>query len=211
MSQLPLPEGEGWSEGRPSLDETVPLKKIGIFGGTFDPIHHGHLILARDAIETLPLDRVIFIPAALSPHKLEQQPTPPDVRLEMLRAAIAGDRDFAVDTLELERPPPSYAIDTVETLRQREPDAEFFFLVGEDNVARLSTWHRFPELAKMVQFVVLDRSGLNTVHPYPAIRRHVDISATDIRKRVASGRSLRYLVPPAVETIIRERQLYLEP
>jgi nicotinate-nucleotide adenylyltransferase len=189
----------------------VDLKKIGIFGGTFDPIHHGHLILARDAIETLQLDRLIFIPAALSPHKLEQQPTPPAVRMEMVRAAIEGDPNFAVDAMELERPPPSYAIDTVETLRQRESGTEFFFLVGEDNIARLSTWHRFPELAKLVQFVVLDRSGLNTAHPYPAIRRQLDISATDIRKRVATGRSIRYLVPPAVAAIIHERQLYREP
>jgi nicotinate-nucleotide adenylyltransferase len=189
----------------------VQLKKIGIFGGTFDPVHHGHLILARDAVETLQLDRVIFIPAALSPQKLDQQPTPPAVRVAMLRAAIEGEEKFAVDPMELERPPPSYAINTVETVRQREPTAELFFLVGGDNVARLSTWHRFRELEKLVQFVILDRSGLNTAHSYPAVRRQVDISATDIRKRVASGRSIRYLVPPAVETIIRERQLYLEP
>ena len=187
------------------------MKKIGIFGGTFDPIHHGHLILARDAIETLQLDSVIFIPAAISPHKLEREPTAPEIRLEMLRAAFEGELRFAFDAMELERPAPSYAVDTVEALRQREPTAEFLFLVGEDNVARLSTWHRFPELSQIVQFVVLDRSGLNTAHPYPAIRRHLDISATDIRKRVASGQSIRYLVPPAVEKIIRERQLYLEP
>lgn len=187
------------------------MKKIGIFGGTFDPIHHGHLILARDAAETLQLDSVIFIPAAISPHKLDREPTSPEIRLEMLRAAIEGEPGFAFDAMELERTSPSYAVDTVETLRQDEPAAEYFFLVGEDNVARLSTWHRFPELSNMVQFVVLDRSGLNTAHPYPVIRRQLDISATDIRKRVASGRSIRYLVPPAVEKIIRERQLYLEP
>ena len=187
------------------------MKKIGIFGGTFDPIHHGHLILARDAMETLRLDSVIFVPAAISPHKLEREPTSPAIRLEMLRAAIADEPAFAFDSMELERPSPSYAVNTVETLRQREPTAEFLFLIGEDNVARLPTWHRFPELSKMVQFVVLDRSGLNTAHPYPAVRRHLDISATNIRKRVASGRTIRYLVPPAVEKIIRERQLYLEP
>ena len=187
------------------------MKKIGIFGGTFDPIHNGHLILARDAAETLQLDSVIFVPAAISPHKLEREPTSPAIRLEMLRAAIEGEPGFTFDAMELERPSPSYAVDTVETLRQRQPGAGFIYLAGEDNVARLSTWHRFPELSKMVQFVVLDRSGLNTAHPYPAIRRHLDISATDIRKRVASGRSIRYLVPPAVETIIRERQLYREP
>jgi nicotinate-nucleotide adenylyltransferase len=187
------------------------LKKIGIFGGTFDPIHHGHLLLARDAVETLQLDTVIFIPSAISPHKLDLTPASPAIRLEMLRAAIEGEPRFAFDAMDLERGSPSYAVDTVETLCQREPTAEFLFLVGEDNVARLSSWHRFPELSKMVQFVVLDRSGVNTSHPYPAIRRHLDISATDIRKRVASGRSIRYLVPPVVEKIIRERQLYLEP
>lgn len=187
-----------------------PLKKIGIFGGTFDPIHHGHLILARDAAESLQLDSVILIPAAISPHKLERKPTSPELRLAMLRAAIEGEPRLAFDAMELDRPPPSYTIDTVEALRQRDPAVEFFLLIGEDNVEDLSTWHRFPELSKMVQFVVLERSGLNTAHPYPVIRRHLDISATDIRKRVASGRSIRYLVPPAVEKIIRERQLYLE-
>ena len=187
------------------------LKKIGIYGGSFDPIHHGHLILALDALEKLQLETVIFVPAAISPHKLGREPTSPAIRLEMLRAAIEGEALFSFDAMELERPPPSYAVETIEVLRQREPAAEFFFLIGEDNVARLSTWHRFPELSKMVQFVVLDRSGLRTGHPYPAIRRHLDISATDIRNRVASRRSIRYLVPRAVETIIRERQLYREP
>jgi nicotinate-nucleotide adenylyltransferase len=189
----------------------MTVKKIGIFGGTFDPIHHGHLILARDAVETLQLETVIFIPAAISPHKLDREPMAPAIRLEMLRAAIEGEARFTFDAMELERPSPSYAVDTMETLRKREPTAEFVYLIGEDNAARLPTWHRFPELSKMVQFVVLDRSGLKTGHPYPAIRRHLDISATDIRNRVARGQSIRYLVPPAVETIIRERQLYLEP
>ena len=196
------------------------MKKIGIFGGTFDPIHHGHLILARDAAEQLELERVIFIPAAISPHKLEREPTSPDIRLEMLRAALEGEPLFAFDAMELERPSPSYAVDTMETLRAREPAAEFFYLIGEDNVARLSTWHRFSELSKMVQFVVLERgdappSSRPSPHaagaPRLQVRRHLDISATDIRNRVASGRSIRYLVPRAVETIIRERQLYREP
>ncbi|HMG04123.1 MAG TPA: nicotinate-nucleotide adenylyltransferase [Chthoniobacterales bacterium] len=186
-------------------------KKIGIFGGTFDPIHHGHLILARDALETLELESLLFIPAALSPHKLQRQPTAPEIRLEMLRAALEGEPRFCLDAMELERPGPSYAFESMEILRQRELAAEFYYLVGEDNVARLSTWHRFTELSKLVQFVVLDRSGLKTGHPYPAIRRHLDISATNIRNRVATGHSIRYLVPPAVERIIHDRQLYREP
>jgi nicotinate-nucleotide adenylyltransferase len=186
------------------------LSKIGIFGGTFDPIHHGHLILARDAIEQLGLDSLLFIPAAISPHKLAARPAPAEIRLEMLRAAIEGEPRFCLDTIELDRPAPSYTVDTIEALRSREPGTSFVFLIGEDNVAQLPTWHRFSDLTNLVQFGVLDRSGLKTAHPYPTVRRHLDISATDIRNRVASGRSIRYLVPPAVEKIIRERQLYRE-
>ena len=186
-------------------------KKIGIFGGTFDPIHHAHLILARDALEALDLEQVIFVPAAASPHKLDQKLAPPDARLEMLRAALESEPGFACDPMELERSSPSYAVETIEAFHQRDPEAELFYLIGEDNVGRLKTWHRFADLSQMVQFVVLDRSGEKTEHPYRAIRRHLDISATNIRNRVASGHSIRYLVPPAVEEIIRDRELYREP
>ncbi|HEX4630300.1 MAG TPA: nicotinate-nucleotide adenylyltransferase [Chthoniobacterales bacterium] len=185
-------------------------KKIGIFGGTFDPVHHGHLILARDALEQLELDELIFIPAALSPHKLSGSPATADARVEMLRAAIEGEPRFCLDSLELERPAPSYTVDTIEALRSREPEAQFVYLIGEDNVAQLTTWRRFLDLSKMVQFAVLDRTGLRTQHPYPTVRRHIDISASDIRIRVARGQSIRYFVPLAVEKIIRARQLYLE-
>jgi nicotinate-nucleotide adenylyltransferase len=187
------------------------LKNIGIFGGTFDPIHCGHLILARDAIEQLKLDSVLFIPAALSPHKLGARPVSPELRVEMLRAAIEGEPRFCLDELELNRPAPSYTVETIEALKQREPGSEFVYLIGEDNVAQLPTWHRFAELSQMVQFAVLDRTGARTEHPYPTVRRHIDISATNIRNRVARGQSIRYLVPPAVEDLIRERQLYREP
>jgi len=186
------------------------VEKIGIFGGTFDPVHYGHLILARDAIEQLQLDELVFIPAAVSPHKLEQRPAPAEARVEMLRAAIQGESRFCLDTLELERPAPSFAVDTIELLRMREPRVQFIYLIGEDNVARLSTWHRFADLSQMVEFAVLDRTGLETTHPFKTVRRHVDISATDIRIRVARGQSIRYLVPPAVEEIIHRRQLYRE-
>ena len=187
------------------------MKKIGIFGGTFDPIHHAHLVLARDALEQLQLESVIFIPAAIAPHKLGRTTAPAEIRREMVRVAIEGEPRFCLDAMELERPAPSYTVDTVEALKAREPDTEFVCLIGEDNVAGLPTWHRFADLSKMVPFVVLDRSGLKTAHPYPVVRRLLDISASDIRNRVARGQSIRYLVPPAVEKIIRERQLYREP
>jgi nicotinate-nucleotide adenylyltransferase len=187
------------------------VKRIGIMGGTFDPIHHGHLILARDAVEQLQLDQLLFIPAAISPHKVGRQPAAAELRVEMIRAAIRDEPRFCLDTLELERQAPSYTVDTIEALKRRDPDAQFIYLIGEDNVAQLPTWHRFAELSQMLQFVVLDRSGLRAEHPYPVVRRLIDISATDIRNRVARGASIRYLVPPAVENLIRERQLYREP
>jgi nicotinate-nucleotide adenylyltransferase len=186
------------------------VKRIGIYGGTFDPIHHAHLILAREAMEQCSLERVLFIPAALSPHKRDQTPTPPSIRLEMLRAAIQGEARFEVDDLELHRPPPSFTIDTIEELQRRDSAAEMFYLIGSDNVPGLSTWHRIDELRGLVQFVVLERGAQPPQSEFPTVRRHLDISATEIRNRVASGRSIRYLVPPGVEEIIQRRRLYQE-
>ena len=190
--------------------ERWALKKIAIYGGTFDPVHHAHLILARDALETLGVDEVIFVPAAISPLKKAAPIASSESRLAMLRAAVKGESRFSVEDCELRRPPPSYTIDTVEELRGRNSDAAIYCLVGEDNVARLTKWHRFAELEKMVRFIVLDRTGQPPSHSYPVIERKIDIAATEIRKRVASGRSIRYLVPPAVEEIIRREKLYLE-
>jgi nicotinate-nucleotide adenylyltransferase len=188
----------------------MALQRIGIYGGTFDPIHHGHLILAREAIEVLALEKVLFVPAAISPHKLHTSPGSTAARLEMLRAALSDEPGFELNDMELSRPGPSFSFDTVRQLLREQPEADFHFLIGEDNVAELETWHRFSELREMVTFVVLDRGGSLSAHLYPTIRRQVDISATDIRKRVASGRSIRYLVPAAVEEIIRREKLYLE-
>jgi nicotinate-nucleotide adenylyltransferase len=188
----------------------LDVLKIAIYGGTFDPVHHAHLILARDALETLGLDQVIFVPAAISPLKKAAPVASGESRLAMLRAAIKGEPKFALDDCELRRPPPSYTIDTVEEVRRRNGNAVIYCLIGEDNVGRLTKWHRFTELKKKVQFVVLDRTGQRPTHPYPIIDRKFDVSATEIRRRVASGRSIHYLVPPAVEKIIRREKLYLE-
>jgi nicotinate-nucleotide adenylyltransferase len=184
------------------------LKKIGIYGGSFDPIHHGHLILAREALETLDLDEVIFVLAAQSPHKTSQETTDSAVRWKMLTAAIADEPGFSASRLEIDRPPPSYSVETVEALRAAHPEVEFLFLIGEDNLPQLPEWHRFDDLRRLVRFVVLDRSGTTVAEGYPIVRRKIDISATTIRKRVASGRSIRYLVPEAVERIIRRENIY---
>lgn len=186
------------------------MRKIGIYGGTFDPIHHAHLILAREAYEQLGLEKVIFVPAAVSPLK-DLPAASAEMRLSMLQAAIADEPGFVMDDCELKRPPPSYSIDTVEQIRKREgAGRELYWLVGDDNLPDLPKWHRFAELGKMVQFVVLDRTGSKTKHSYKMVGRKIDISATEIRKRVASGRSIRYFVPSAVEEIIRRGNLYRE-
>jgi nicotinate-nucleotide adenylyltransferase len=186
------------------------LKKIAIYGGTFDPVHHAHLILAREAIETLGLEKVILVPAAISPLKKAAPVASGAVRLAMLRAAIRGEQEFEVDECELLRPPPSYTIDTVEEIGRREYDATLYCLIGEDNVEQLPQWHRFTELEKVVRFVVLDRTGKQPTHSYQLIHRRIDISATEIRRRVAQNESIRYLVPESVEEIIQREKLYRE-
>jgi nicotinate-nucleotide adenylyltransferase len=187
------------------------LKKIGIYGGTFDPIHHGHLILSRQACEEHKFDQLIFVPAALSPFKKQAAQASGESRLKMLRAAIQGQEDFVANDCELKRPPPSYSIDTVLQIRERDPNAELFWLIGADNVRSLDKWHRFDPLEKLVQFIVLDRGcAEEATHKYPVVHRNIDISSTEIRNRVASGRSIRYLVPQAVEEIIRREKLYRE-
>ena len=186
------------------------LKKIAIYGGTFDPIHHAHLILACEAIKTLDLDKVILVPAAISPLKKSAPVASGEIRLEMLQAAIKGEPEFEANECELLRPPPSYTIDTFEEIRRRECDASVYCLIGEDNVEQLPRWHRFAELEKIVRFVVLDRSGKQPSHCYPLIHRRLDISATEIRRRVAQRESIRYFVPESVDEIIQREKLYRE-
>ena len=128
----------------------------------------------------------------------------------MIQAAIEKEPGFAVNDCELRRPPPSYTIDTVEQIRRLKGDTTIYCLIGEDNVGKLKKWRRFSDLEKMVRFVVLDRTTQQPSHVYPVIRRKIDISATEIRKRVATGRSIRYFVPSAVEEIIHREKLYLE-
>ena len=185
--------------------------RLGLYGGTFDPIHHGHLILAREAIEKLELDRVVFIPAALSPHKLESSPASGEVRRDMVAAAIAGESRFTLDDSEIHRAGPSFTIDTVEHTRVNHPGAELFYFIGEDNVAALHTWRRIAELRQLVQFVVFGRNGDAGSGEFPRLARRIDISATEIRRRVAQGRSIRYLVPESVRALIEQHHLYQDP
>ena len=182
--------------------------KTALYGGSFDPIHHGHLILAREAMEQLGLDRVIFIPAAVSPFKLDAQPAPAELRLQMLRAAIASEPRFECDDSEVHRPGPSFTIDTVEAWLRRAPGDDQFYFIGQDNVRDLPKWRRWPELRDLAKFVVFERDTDAPPHDFPRVVRRFDVSATEVRKRVAARRSIRYLVPEAVRSIIEAHGLY---
>jgi len=191
-------------------EQMNPLRKLGLFGGSFDPIHHGHLILAREALESLGLDRVIFIPSGISPHKLDRPPAPAELRCKMLEAALRDEAGLEWDDCEIRRPGPSFAIDTVREMAARHPGAELFFFIGEDNLASLHTWKDVALLKTMVKFVVMSR-GFAAPAPdqdYPVISRPIDISSTEIRNRIARGLSVRYLVPDCACEIIFQHRLY---
>ncbi|MBA2243624.1 MAG: nicotinate-nucleotide adenylyltransferase [Gemmatimonadetes bacterium] len=189
------------------------MRSIGVFGGTFDPPHLGHLIVAADVCVALELDRLLFIPAAVPPHKLAQVEATAEQRLEMVRAAVRGDARFEVDDLELRRPGPSFTVDTLHTLRTRFPESRLYFLIGADALREIHSWREPEEVARLAQLIVFARDGQQapTMHgisaqPVPVTR--VDISASEIRRRVRAGIPIRYLVPDAVREIIERENLY---
>jgi nicotinate-nucleotide adenylyltransferase len=202
----------GWHiEGKPDFMPSVEMissQKIGLFGGSFDPVHHGHLIMAREAVEKLGLERMIFIPAKISPHKLERPPADVEVRCEMLEAAISGEPGFSWDSCELDREGPSFAVDTAFFMQRKFPGAELYYFIGEDNLAALDTWKEIERLKTIVRFVVLSRSHSFVDCGFPVIARSIDISSTDIRNRIAQGLSVSYLLPELSCKIIQQRRLY---
>lgn len=185
--------------------------RLGVYGGAFDPPHLGHLVAASDACDALGLDRLLWVPSAV--HPLKAVGTAASVRLEMVRAAIEGDPRFAADDLELRRTGPSYTVDTLRELRAREPDAQLFFLTGADNLADLPRWREPDEIARLATLAVVSRAGetLPAGGPFPAVAvtvTRLDVSSTEIRRRVAAGQSIRYLVPEAVRAVIARERLY---
>ena len=200
-------------------------RRIGIFGGSFDPVHQGHLLIAEQFAEDMKLDRVKFIPAKVSPFKLGYTPTSDKHRLEMLRLAVGSNPRFEVDPLELERGGVSYTIDTVTALRGVEPDAEYYMLIGADSLKDFKKWKSPEELLVSVSLVVARRggeappqwselSGLASREVLEGIQKRaldlpaMELSSTDIRRRVAQRRSIRYLVPSSVEVYIHSHGLY---
>lgn len=198
---------------------------IGVFGGTFDPIHFGHLTVAEEVRVKLGIDRLLFVPAGQPWLKANRPVSPAEHRLEMLSLAITENRHFTISTIEVDRPGPSYAVDTITALKRYLGDAvNIFFLLGSDALAELPQWKEPSRLVQMCQLVAFNRPGASPFSlellesAIPGISDHVsfvevsqiDISATRIRNLVAQGISLRQLVPQAVERYILEKKLYTE-
>ena len=184
---------------------------IGLFGGSFDPIHHGHLLAAQAALEGLGLDQLRFVPARRQPFKSGGHGASGDDRAAMIEAAIAEEPRFALERCELNRPGPSYTVDTLRQLRAREPGAAFVLLVGSDAAAELPKWHEAEVIPELARVVVFARGG-DPAGVEPGVVRvpAIGISATEIRRRVREGRSIRWWVPAPVADYIAARRLYLD-
>jgi len=199
-------------------------ERIGVFGGSFDPVHTGHLTIAQDAVEQLELDRLIFVPAAVPPHKKDVKLAEGRHRFEMLQLATEGNLSFEVSDMELQRGGVSYTFDTITQIQFEHPGAELFFIVGLDSLVELHCWRNVDELLELCTVVPFARGGedparvaakIQLSEPWKTrlmerlIRIHeIEISASEVRMRLAEGLSIRYLVPPEVEMYIAEHHLY---
>ncbi|ANU11257.1 nicotinate-nucleotide adenylyltransferase [Planococcus antarcticus DSM 14505] len=185
------------------------MKKVGILGGTFNPPHLGHLIMANEAYYSVGLDEVRFMPNFIAPHK-EVAGASAEQRLTMTQLATAGHPHFRVEDFEINSGGVSYSFDTLTKLTGQEPDAEFFFIIGGDMIEGLPSWHRIDELIKLIRFIGVKRSGYNIETPYPVMMiesPELLLSSTMLRER-AANRPLTFLVPEKVEAFIRKERLY---
>ena len=198
--------------------------RIGLFGGTFDPIHLGHLLLAERCREDAGLDEVRFLPSYVPPHKVDRAITRFEQRCEMVALATVGQPAFRVERIEKELPPPSYTSETLAELIARNPDDDFALLIGGDSLRDLPTWHLPQKVVALAEIVAVGRPGIATIAGDELARRLdlpsggvrlkivecplVDIASRDIRARVREGKSIRYSVPRSVEEFIRERKMY---
>ena len=203
---------------------TMGKKRVGIFGGTFDPIHMGHLIVAETIMDEFHLDKVVFIPAAVPPHKLDKQISPAKHRYMMTMLATCSNPRFQVSDMEMHRQGPSYSRDTLaQLLEEHGRDTEFYFIVGADSVENLHTWNRIDELLTMCHFIGASRPGCmpdmekiaqrfgSLVEKIHCLETpELEISSTEIRHRVGQKRTIRYIVPETVEQYIYKEKLYLD-
>lgn len=201
--------------------------RLGIFGGSFDPVHYGHLLAAEYCREQNRLDQVWFVPAAVSPHKRNRRPTTDKARVEMLKLAIAGHEAFHVSTIELERGGISFTVDTLAEIHRQQPDAELFFVMGADSLAEFELWRTPKRICELAIPLVVARPGspppdhkslakfvdakrLELIRQCQVVMPQIEISSTDIRQRVSQGKSIRFQTPRAVEKYIQAQALYRE-
>lgn len=197
--------------------------RLGILGGTFDPVHYGHLLLAEQCLEQCRLDQVWFIPAGIPPHKLTQTIAPGKTRAEMLELAVAGHERFLVDRREIDRADPCYTVETLAALVAEDSSRELFFLLGADSLADFPTWREPRKIVEYAKLAVVNRGGapLPDLAPLRPILGEamnsrlefvtipgIDLSSSDIRRRIAEGKSIRYMTPRAVECYIETHHLY---
>ena len=192
------------------------LQSIAVFGGSFDPVHNGHVMIARSALAELDLDRLIVMPAAQSPFKPDQTLAPAAARMEMLRAAFSGEPEIEISSWELDRGGVSYSIETLRALAAEHPEAQLFYLIGADHVATLPQWREADALAAAATFVVVPRPGAQEeAFPQPFRGRYLQgkpmaISASEIRERLRAGWSVANFVPPPVAQLLNSMQIYSE-
>lgn len=200
------------------------IRRLGIFGGTFDPIHHGHLVAAEEAKHQLALDKVLFVPAGLPPHKPSRPISPAGHRVRMVELAIAGKSHFAVSRVDIDRPGPCYTVETLELLRAEwGAGPRFFFIEGNDSLSDIVCWYQPQRLIELCELAVVVRSGsvidlAELERQLPGLTDRIrwvnmpllEISSSDLRARIRAGRSISYLVPREVEAYIRQHRLYRE-
>lgn len=201
--------------------------RLGIFGGTFDPVHFGHLALAEECLLRARLDEVLLVPAASPPHKGGKKISRFDQRVEMLELAIAGNEKFKIEPMEADRPGPSFTIDTLEEIHKRRPEDELFLIIGADSALEFSTWKDPAKITRLATLVVRVRPGF----PMPTEQEYIsqlhnqlgllpkvifvegppflDVSSSLLKERVSNSKSVRYLLPRAVEVYIQQKKLYL--
>jgi len=197
--------------------------RVGILGGTFDPPHIGHLILGEYAADALGLSRLLYMPAADPPHKRNKPKTPIQHRLAMLHLALADNPRFEISRVDVERTGPHYALDTVQLVQAQHPQAEIYFVMGSDSLYDLPTWHRPAEFMRACKLAVMRRPGFDAYPDMyedilPGLAQRVvmidaplvEVSSTDISRRLAAGRSVRYLVPDSVLAYIQQNRLYID-
>ncbi|MBU8879466.1 nicotinate-nucleotide adenylyltransferase [Bacillus sp. FJAT-29790] len=187
------------------------MKKIGILGGTFDPPHLGHLIIANEVLNTMSLDEIWFMPNQEPPHKKKSNAIDDEDRVNLLKLAIQGHPNFKIELIELKRKGPSYSYETMKILKETHLDKQFYFIIGADMIEYLPKWYNIDELFDIVQFIGVRRPSYSHQSPYPILYAEVpeiNISSSLIRSRLKEGKTVRYIVPDSVRSYIKEKNLY---